>query len=370
MREPKVSIIVPVYNGEKFIKNTLQILMNSSLYEIEIVVIDDDSKDSSLHICNEAAAKDQRIKVYHQDNTGVFGARNHGLQMAKGEFICFCDQDDVIESTAYEKMFLTAKKHDCEVVMTSTGKLIGEKKENFENFPDAVFKDAEIRDNCMLPILFNGTNYCSTGNEIRMENDIWKCMIKRSFIVENNLVFRHFVNYEDDFLFLLDTLARASKVATLSEVLYYWRINLKSETYTTAYVDGLYAKDISLQNEIMNIMRMAGIDNSCVELYGKCQNCNRYIHMVENEGRNKIQKHNQKIKAIRKLQKEPEFKECLKMRSSYKRNLIHRKIILAMMEKHLFAGAYFFHKMYVWVRKIGLRCQLWTKVETFLYSKG
>lgn len=370
MQKPKVSVIVPVYNGEKFIKDTLQMLRNSSLHEIEILVIDDGSEDFGLNICNAMAAEDQRIKVYHQDNTGVFGARNHGLKMAEGEFICFCDQDDLVEPEAYEKMYLTAKTHNCEIVMASTGKLIGEKREIFENLPDAVFLDAEIRDNCMLPILFNGTNYYSADNEVRMENDIWKCMIKRSFIRENNLMFRHIVNYEDDFLFLLDILARADKVATVSEVLYYWRINLKSETYTTAYVDGLYAKDICLQNEIMNIMRIAGIDNACVELYGKCQNCNRYIHLIENESRNKSQKYKQKIRAIKDLQKESEFKKNLKMRNSYKQNLIHRKIILTMMEKRLFAGAYFFHKIYVWVRKIGLRCQLWTKMESFLYSKG
>ncbi len=370
MQRPKVSVIVPVYNGEKFIKDTLQMLLNSSLHEIEIIVIDDESEDSSLYICNEVAKEDRRIKVYHQKNTGVFGARNHGLQMAEGEFICFCDQDDVVDSTAYEKMLFVAKERDCEVVMASTGKLIGEEKEVFENLPDAVFLDAEVRDNCMLPILFNGTNYYVFGNEVRMENDIWKCMIKRSFIMENSLVFRHIVNYEDDFLFLMDILARASKIAMISEILYYWRINLESETYNTTYVDDLYAKDICLQNEIINIMRIAGIDNAHIELYQKCQNCNRYIHVVENESRNKVQKYSEKIKKIKALQKESEFKECLRMRSSYKRNLFHRKIILAMMEKHLFAGAYFFHKIYGWIRKIGLRHQLWTKMENFLYSKG
>lgn len=370
MQKPKVSIIVPVYNGAEFIGDTLRMILNTSMPEIEIIVIDDGSKDDSVSISQSVATEDPRVKVFCQKNTGVFGARNRGIKEAEGEFICFCDQDDVVEPDAYEKMYFKAKNNNCQIVMAGTGKLIGEKREAFESFHDLIFENDEIRKNYMLPILFNGTN-CYLGNHgMRIENDIWKCMIKRKFVDEHKIVFRHYVNYEDDFLFLLDILARAEKVVSISDVLYYWRVNLKSETYNTAYVNELYAKDIRLQNEIIDIMRIAEIDNDYIELYRKCQNCNRYIHIVENESRNKGKRYSQKISTIKELQKEPEFNECLKIRSSYKSNLIHRKIILAMMEKHLFVGAYLFHKTYVWVREIGLRFQLWTKIENFLYSKG
>lgn len=370
MSEPKVSIIVPIYNGAEFIDATLRMLLNSSLQEIEIIAVDDGSRDESVSICRELAAKDKRVRIFCQENTGVYGARNHGIREAGGEFICFCDQDDVVEPGAYEKMYFEAKRNDCQIVMAGTGKLIGGKKETFESFPDAVFEEDEIRRNYMLPILFNGTNCYLDSHGVRLENDIWKCMVKRSFINANEIMFRHFVNYEDDFLFLLDILARAQKVASIQDVLYYWRINLKSETYHTAYVDGLYDKDIQLQNEIINIMRVAGIDDDYIDLYRKCQNCNRYIHVVENENRNKTKKYGQKIHSIKMLQEEPGFSECLKMRSSYKRNLVHRKIILAMLEKRFFAGAYWFHKLYVRVRNVGLQSRLWTKIENFLYAKG
>ncbi len=367
MQNPKVSIIVPVYNGEKFIKDALQMICCSSLQEIEIVVIDDGSKDSSVHICNEMAEKDQRIKVYQQENTGVYGARNHGLQVAEGEYICFCDQDDVVEPTAYEKMYCTARQHDCEVVMASTGKLIGTKKESFENLPDAVFSDAEVRENCMLPILFNGTNCYSASNAIRIENDIWKCMVKRDFITANKLIFRHIVNYEDDFLFLLDILARARKVATISDVLYYWRINLKSETYNTAYVEELYQKDIALQSEIARIMYIAQIDEEYIEKYEKCQNCNRYIHMIENESRNKEGQYFQKLRNIRIIQEEAAYAESLVMRKTYKKNLVHRKILLGMLRQYHFTSAYLFHICYSLVRETGLHFRFWTKIENALY---
>lgn len=369
MQNPKVSVIVPVYNGEKFIRDTLRMLLCSSLHDIEIVVIDDGSKDSGMSICKAMAEEDQRIRVYHQQNTGVFGARNHGLRVATGDYICFCDQDDIVESTAYEKMYAVAEEQDCEVVMAGTGKLIGEKKESFENLPDAVFTNVEVRNNCMLPILFNGTNYYSSGNAVRMENDIWKCMIRRDFIIENNLQFRHIVNYEDDFLFLLDILARAAKVATISDILYYWRVNLGSETYNTAYVSDLYRKDIALQNELVSIMQIARIDKVHIEKYEKCQNCNRYIHMIENENRNRNEGFSAKIRNIKIIREESAFVESLHMRKGYKGNLIHRKIILGLLEHNAFAGAYLFHKCYAEVREKGLHFRFWTKIENALYGK-
>jgi hypothetical protein len=252
--------------------------------------------------------------------------------------------------------------------MSGTGKMIGEKRESFEILPDAVFTDDDIRKNCMLPILFNGTNYYSAANEVRLENDIWKCMIRRDFILENHLNFRHIVNYEDDFLFLLDVLARAKRVATIPDILYNWRVNLESETYNTAYVDELYRKDIALQNEIVSIMQIADVDQEYIEKYEKCQNCNRYIHMIENESRNEGVSCSQKIRNIKILQKEAAYEDSLKMRKGYKKNLVHRKIILGMLERHLFLSAYLFHCIYSFVRKKGLHFRIWTKIENALYK--
>ena len=170
-------------------------------------------------------------------------------------------------------------------------------------------------------------------------------------------------------LFLLDILARAKRVTMISDMLYYWRVNLQSETYNTAYVDDLYAKDICLQREITDIMRIAGIDKQYIEMYEKCQNCNRYIHMIENENIGKVRNWKEKIQYIKQIQCEPVFKESLVIRKTYKKNLLHRKILLAMLDKHFFTVAYLFHKLYFKVRKIGLRFNNWTRLENYLYDK-
>ena len=91
---PKLSIIIPVYNGEHYIENTVRSVLSSSWHDLELLLIDDGSTDSSLAICNRLAETDTRIKVYHKANGGIAEARNYGLIHANGNHIGFCDQDD------------------------------------------------------------------------------------------------------------------------------------------------------------------------------------------------------------------------------------------------------------------------------------
>ena len=91
MSQPKVSIIIPVYNVEKYLERCINSLRSQSLEDIEIILVDDSSTDSSLAICNEAAAQDLRIKVIHKENEGVTATRDRGVKEAKGEFLFFID---------------------------------------------------------------------------------------------------------------------------------------------------------------------------------------------------------------------------------------------------------------------------------------
>ncbi len=100
--ENKVSVIVPVYNCEKYLEKCIQSIQMQSYQNLEIILVDDGSTDSSLSICQQAAAKDKRIVVIHQDNGGVSKARNAGLDVASGEYIGFVDSDDYIDEDMYE----------------------------------------------------------------------------------------------------------------------------------------------------------------------------------------------------------------------------------------------------------------------------
>ena len=97
-RVPKVSIIVPVYKVEKYLRKCIDSIINQTLKDIEIILVDDGSPDNCGKICDEYAAKDTRIKVIHKENGGLSSARNAGMEVAEGEYIGFVDSDDWIES--------------------------------------------------------------------------------------------------------------------------------------------------------------------------------------------------------------------------------------------------------------------------------
>jgi len=101
---PKISVIVPVYNGEKYLDKCVSSILNQSFGDLELIIVDDGSKDNTAEICKGFAAADSRVRVIHQQNAGVSQARNTGLQAIGGEFISFVDADDFIEPDTYREM--------------------------------------------------------------------------------------------------------------------------------------------------------------------------------------------------------------------------------------------------------------------------
>ena len=104
MENQTFSIIVPVYNVEQYLENCINSVLNQSYRNFQLILVDDGSKDSSGEICDRFAQKDSRVKVMHKQNAGVSGARNTGIEIATGQFICFIDSDDWIESDYLQKI--------------------------------------------------------------------------------------------------------------------------------------------------------------------------------------------------------------------------------------------------------------------------
>lgn len=113
---PLISLIVPVYNSEKDLRKCLDSIINQTYRNLEIILIDDGSKDSSGAICDEYAAKDSRIVCVHQPNGGVSKARNEGARRAHGEYIHFPDSDDYLEPDTYDYLLTLLEKHHCDAV--------------------------------------------------------------------------------------------------------------------------------------------------------------------------------------------------------------------------------------------------------------
>ena len=114
-----ISIIMPVYNSEKYISKTIDSILSQSYTEFELLLIDDGSQDMSGKICDEYARKDARVKVVHKKNEGICATRNRGLKIATGKYIAFCDNDDIYMDNLLKDNLELALKYDADVVRFS-----------------------------------------------------------------------------------------------------------------------------------------------------------------------------------------------------------------------------------------------------------
>ena len=114
-----ISIIVPVYNVERYLEKCVNSIINQTYKNLEIILVDDGATDSSGNMCDELAKSDNRIKVYHKENGGLSDARNYGVERATGDYIGFVDSDDYIDSEMYEKLYEAIKKENVDVAECS-----------------------------------------------------------------------------------------------------------------------------------------------------------------------------------------------------------------------------------------------------------
>ena len=150
-----ISVIVPVYNDEKYVKNCLSSIVDQTFKDIEIIVVDDGSTDNSGIICDEFSANDPRIKVIHKQNKGVSDSRNKGLEVASGDYICFVDSDDWIESDYFEKMapIIASKKYS--IILNS---LVHERI-NGQISANPILKNKEMLSEEAIYALFRGNMF-------------------------------------------------------------------------------------------------------------------------------------------------------------------------------------------------------------------
>lgn len=119
MNNDLITVVVPVYNVEKYLEECVNSIMNQTYKELEIILVDDGSKDTSGMLCDELVKKDSRIKVIHKSNGGLSDARNTGIDIAKGKYIQFIDSDDYVDLDMIEMLYLNIKKHNADISMCS-----------------------------------------------------------------------------------------------------------------------------------------------------------------------------------------------------------------------------------------------------------
>lgn len=215
---PKVSVIVPVYNVEKYLRPCLDSIINQTLQDIEIICIDDGSTDCSLDILNEYARIDDRLKVITQRNLFAGVARNTGMEVAQGEYYVFLDADDFFELDLLEKEFEKCKMFDADICLCDADKFDTVKKCYIENtgLLNLQYVESEVfNKNSLKEHIFDVTTACP-----------WTKMFSANFIKKNNLTFQSLPRANDVF-FVLSALGLAEKIVYVNEVLVHYRVNNK-----------------------------------------------------------------------------------------------------------------------------------------------
>ena len=207
----KVSVIVPVYNVEKYLSKCLDSVLSQTYPHIEVILINDGSKDRSLSICQEYAAKDERIRVIDKENEGVSIARNTGIEAATGEYIAFIDPDDWVEPEAYEAMINQLKKWEADICLCNFYRDTKRRSQ-----PKRFDFDEEILvDNEIIELLVN--DMIGMGDLLSkytyIMGSVWRGVYKKSFLDEHALRFTPKVTVMEDLVFMVQTLLKCHRVA-------------------------------------------------------------------------------------------------------------------------------------------------------------
>ena len=253
MLNPKVSIIVPVYNVEKYLERCVNSLRNQTLKDIEIILVDDSSTDSSLKICNQLATDDSPIKVIHKINEGAGLARNAALDIANGEYIGFVDSDDFVESDMFETLYNKAVQYDSDLVMSGVlfvdGNMFSEKGEcTRKTYFD---KDTHFDTKKSLEKLRMGIVGAppEDADDSRYGMSIWKNLFKLEIIKKNNINFQSERDiYSEDALFMIDYISYIKKATGISDAFYNYCRN--GESISKSYKKDRFEKSLAFVNEV------------------------------------------------------------------------------------------------------------------------
>ena len=225
-KRPKVSVIVPIYNVEKYLDRCLNTIINQTLKEIEIILVDDKSPDNCPKMCDEYAKKDNRIKVIHKSkNEGLGFARNSGIEIAKGEFIAFVDSDDYIDLDFYEKLYKNRENSDVIyglVKTESNGKII---KTTTNPLNQSKFEGEEV----LTKVLYNMIGH--VNKNIALGISVCKAIYKREIFEKYKIRFcseRQFIS--EDYIFDLDYLPKCKSISFVDDAYYYYCYNGSSLT--------------------------------------------------------------------------------------------------------------------------------------------
>lgn len=216
-----ISVIVPVYNTEKFLDKCIESILNQNFTDFEVILVNDGSSDSSGHICDTWAQKDARVKVIHKQNAGVSAARNTGISSAEGDYIAFVDSDDTVSPDYLPLLYKNIEGHDIS---------IGTIQQDFVKDNRSVLLD--VKNKSFTLSAFKKNMRLTLKNQY-ISSPVNK-LFRKDIICNNGLHFEEDMNVGEDYVFCMSYYQHCQKIKCFSDIIYYYNVHqnyVRSENY-------------------------------------------------------------------------------------------------------------------------------------------
>lgn len=221
----RVSIVIPVYNSERYLAETLKSIVAQTYLELEVILIDDGSTDCSGKICMDWEALDNRFHYYRVENGGPSAARNIGISYATGEYIGFCDSDDLIDPNMYRSMVSYMERCSADIVFCDIYSERDQRNFGFA-WPDGtVFQSGEIGQTLVAALIGNETD---NDPNVPLWGSVVRCLYKADKIKEKAVCFPKDIHFAEDLVFTLRYLKNVEKAVICDKDFYYYRYNSDS----------------------------------------------------------------------------------------------------------------------------------------------
>ena len=241
----KISIVVPIYNVEQYLDKCVRSLVNQTYENLEIILVDDGSKDKSGQICDLWKEKDNRIKVIHKKNGGLSDARNAGMRIAQGEYMAFVDSDDWVDERIYEILMENMDKYNADISVCSIKKV----------YEKDILDKVEILNN-NISVFTAEEALKNLIKESVLKQTVWNKLYKRE--VTDNIYFEFGKIHEDEF-WTYQIFGRCSSIVYTDEQLYYYLQrpgSIMNKSFSVKRLDALEAKNNRLNYVIKNYPKL------------------------------------------------------------------------------------------------------------------
>ena len=249
-----ISILMPVYNSQEYLKNTVQDVIDQSYKDWELILVDDGSKDNSKNICIELQKSDSRIRFISKENEGVSSTRNTALDNARGKYIAFIDSDDLVHKDYLKTLLSSMEKSNGQLAVCGFKErkisANGQVEELSRVFcPKEVIAMEDMKDLIM--------DFGNSG----LLNPLWNKLYSREIIEKNNIRFKEEVETGEDFIFNLQYFRKIKNICFSKEELYYY-IRRNNNSITYQYIDNMYEKGLEIHRLLEDFLKDMNFYNS------------------------------------------------------------------------------------------------------------